>query len=240
MRTSPLLRFWAVPTWCGDFRVERAGDDACLLTVEDPTPADHARLGPALTLMVERGMLEALPVIARNGVTRIPIYKPITEVGPLLAEGASEGIETWTAVRCVDNKISIVDGTRLPPVTTAEPVAAVTVKQPERGCPAPTAAERRASEVLRTFCTERQWAQFQAEGRMRVNGNTTGHAYFVHHRDEAHARGLSHALQVAATGETICAWDTEVPPEEEALALKFAVEHRERWLLRLDGVFALA
>lgn len=109
-----------------------------------------------------------------------------------------------------------------------DPVAAVTVAAPRRGCPAPSAATRRASEVLRTFCTARQFAQYQNEGRMRVLGNWTGKTYFVHHRDEAFARGLSRCVTEAATGRPLCAWDEEVPPEEETLSLKLALEHRER------------
>ena len=41
---------------------------------------------------------------------------------------------------------------------------------------------------------------------------------------------MGHALALASGGE-VCAWDNRVPPEEEALGLKMAIEHREKWLL---------
>ena len=53
-------------------------------------------------------------------------------------------------------------------------VAAAAVRRPNRGCPAPTAARRRASEVLSVFSSRSQFAQFQAEGVMRIQGNRTG------------------------------------------------------------------
>ena len=114
---------------------------------------------------------------------------------------------------------------------TAE--AAATVRQPRRGCPAPTRCNRRASEVLRVFSTERQHDTFTRQGFMRVIGNRTGQAYFVFHRDEAAQRGLAHSLVEARTGNEVCVWDDRVPAEEEALALKLAIEHREGWLMRL-------
>lgn len=117
--------------------------------------------------------------------------------------------------------------------TGKEPVAAVTVKEPRRGCPAPTACQRRASEVLRTFCTASQWRQWTTQGRLTVVGSTTGKSYHVYHRDEACRRQLSHSLVERGTGRAICVWDNSVPPEEEALGLKLAVEHREGWLRRL-------
>ena len=32
---------------------------------------------------------------------------------------------------------------------------------------------------------------------------------------------------------TVCAWNREVPPEEEVLTLKFAMEHREGWVRQM-------
>jgi hypothetical protein len=116
---------------------------------------------------------------------------------------------------------------------TRTAVAAATVREPRRGCPAPTRCNRRASEVLRVFSSQRQSEQFEREGFMRVIGNRTGSAYRVYHRDEAAARGLTHSLIEARSGHAICVWDDRVPPEEEALAIKLAVEHREGWLMRL-------
>lgn len=114
-------------------------------------------------------------------------------------------------------------------------VAAATVREPKRGCPAPTAAARRASEVLRTFSTASQWASWQRTGSMLVVGSSSGQSYRLFHRDEAARRRMAHCLVDVRTGVDVCAWDDRVPPEEEALSLKLAVEHRERWLLSPHG-----
>lgn len=110
-------------------------------------------------------------------------------------------------------------------------VAAAAVRRPKQGCPAPTAAARRASEVLSVFSTTEQYAQFQAEGCMLLTGSRTGRSYWLFHRDEAARRRLTHSL-LDSSGAAICVWDERVPAEEEALAIKLAVEHREGWLLR--------
>ena len=68
---------------------------------------------------------------------------------------------------------------------------------------------------------------------MRVMGNHTGAAYRLYHRDEAARRGVPRLLVRVATGEPVCVWDGAVPPAEEALAIKLAVEHQEAWLLGL-------
>lgn len=120
------------------------------------------------------------------------------------------------------------------PSGAAEPapaVAAATVREPQRGCPAPTAAERRASQVLRTFSTDAQWRQWERTGTMRLVGNATGRAYVLHHRGVAASLGLRHVLVRASNQREVCVWDDRVPPEEEALGIKLAVEHREHWLL---------
>lgn len=136
--------------------------------------------------------------------------------------------------------LPVVEPVPLPP----EPVAAATFQPPARGCPPATACERRSSEVLRTFCTAAQWASWQHTGRMKVIGNYTGIRYDLYHRDEAAARGFRHTLIAPLPDDVsyarrwgsippreVCVWRTNVPPEEEALAIKMAVEHREHWLL---------
>lgn len=117
-----------------------------------------------------------------------------------------------------------------------EPVAAAVVRQPRVGCPEPTACERRASEVLRTFCTARQWNQFEREGRIKVIGNATGKAYHVYHKNRAASRGLGRSVTEAGDpSKILCVWQENVPPEEEMLTLKLALEHREGWLLAIGA-----
>lgn len=234
------MRFWFFPCWSGDFRLERDPADVtrCVLTVEDPTDGDVAKLVPFLADARKRKWLPRKPKGAgadlhAKGVTLLALSAPPATVGPVLAQYAFMGDgETWSAIRCVGGKVSVVDGAVLPKTET--PIEAVaTVKAPTRGCPEPQPCDRRASQVLRTFCTASQWSDFETHGSMRVIGNATGKAYRVYHRDEAAKRGLDRALVDSETGHTICVWDVDVPAEEEALSLKLAVEHREAWLLKL-------
>lgn len=70
---------------------------------------------------------------------------------------------------------------------------------------------------------------------MRLVGGTSGNSYLLFHRDVAHRKDMGHTLVDVRSGREICAWDDSVPAEEEALSLKLAVEHRERWLLSPHG-----
>lgn len=225
------LRAWFLPARCGDFRLT-ATDGGCLLSVEDPTTEDRARLAPFLRALVERGLLPELPALLPGMRLSLPLAAPLRELGPLLA-AESGAADAWTAVACVGGIVRVLDAQKAPSVPD-DAEAAATVTPPRKGCPAPTPARRRASEVLATFCTPRQRAQFEAEGRLRACGSSSGRAYWVHHRDEAARRGLSRCVTEVATGAPVCAWDERVPPEEEVLALKLAIEHRERWLLAVD------
>lgn len=110
------------------------------------------------------------------------------------------------------------------------PLAAATAPKPRRGCPAPSPARRRASEVLRSFCSRTQWETFLREGFLDAIGNATGKLYRVFHRGRAAELGLPRSMMEVASSHYICAWDNSVPPEEETLMLKLAVEHREAWL----------
>lgn len=225
------LAFWFFPVWSGDFRLERQGEDECLLTVEDPTDADRTRLYPFLAAARQKGWMPDEDVaIATTGETKLAVRAPLSVAGPVLAGVAHGKAETWTAVRFAKGTM-LFDGA---PAPAPDAEAAVTVTPPKKGCPAPTAAERRSSQVLTAFSTERQMGMWSEHGWMPVIGNASGRAYRLYHRDEAAKRGIPRLLVRASDGEPVCVWDDRVPPAEEALSIKFAVEHREAWLLNLS------
>lgn len=245
-------RLWFFPCWSGDFRLEAIADEKCRLTVEDPTPADRRLLTPFVVKLRREGVLSNNDIIRPKGRTKIDIDASMGKLGPRLAHALNGEAETWTVIRHANGRMSLESlalvtvGPEAEPTQEAQdavfreepesnqkPVAAATVRRPARGCPAPTPCERRASEVLRTFCTRRQWQQWQRQGRLTAIGNATGKAYHVHHRNTAARLGLGHSLTEVGTGHEVCVWDDRVPPEEEALSIKLAVEHRERWMLDL-------
>lgn len=219
---------WFIPAWCGDFRLEGNGDGTCVLTIENPTIQDRERLSPFLLQCAKEGILTEAPILNPD-LTRMTLHASMATLGPRLAAQTAAS-SVWTVVACVNGEIRLTDGTSLP-ATPSEPEAAATLATPERGCPMPAPANRRASEVLAAFSTPRQRESFEAHGRMKVIGNRSGRSYYVYHRDEAAKRGLSRCI-ATAQGEPICAWDATVPAEEEVLSLKLALEHREAWLLQ--------
>lgn len=273
---------WFVPCASGDFRLEVLNDESCLLTVEDPTPADERRLRPFLVEARKLGWVDELAGISPKGRSEVVVKAAITEAGPFLSGVIyMPNTPLWLVVRQVNGEVSILDveakrlldeaatkakrkaeeaearkrneelkkkldgyeaaekedteairrAAELEKVKPATPApAAATVQQPNRGCPAPLPANRRASEVLRAFSTPEQLAELAAYGRMRCIGNVSGRAYHVYHRDEAARRGLRHSLIECETQRDLCVWDIRVPAEEEMLALKLAVEKREAWL----------
>lgn len=233
-----MLQMMFFPVWSGDFRLERGEDGNCVLTVEDPTEADKKLLKPFLAKAKERKWLDELAGIQPTGITVLPLKAAMEEASPLLAHALHGDAETWVAIRHTNGTVTLENGAELVAVEPGEEPAklpatadlAAVIKPPRKGCPAPAASHRRASEVLRAFCTESQWDQWQREGRLRALGSRTGQSYFIYHRDEAAQRGLSHSLVEVDSNRAICTWDDTVPPEEEALSIKLAVEHRETWL----------
>jgi len=236
------MKFWFVPCWSGDFRLEvdKKDKDRCVLTVENPTDADRERLRPFLTAARRRKWISSEDGLSTTGKSEIPVKAPMHVAGALLAEKAIPDGEVWTAVRHTDGTVTVENGTRVAEPEKAE--VAASVAKPDKGCPEPVACLRREAEVLRAFCTKPQWAQFQTYGFMQCVGNITGKTYHVFHRDEAAQRGMNRSVWDVEAQSTVCVYNKSLPPEEEALALKLAIEHREAWLLGLvaanagDGV----
>jgi len=229
---------WYFPTWSGDFRLEPIEDqqDKCLLSIERPTATEKRVLAAFLTAAETKGWVMA--AVAGKRLTKrtkrtIELTCTVAEAAPLLVAPMFGEAGTWTGIR-VGGKVELVEG--LPPAATKEAEAAVTLRKPRRGCPKPEATVRRASEVLKTFCTQRQWTDWVRLGFLRARGNHTGQLYTVFHRNEAARRRIPRLL-TDHQGYPMCVYDQSLPPEEEALAIKFAVEHRERWLLSEPGVF---
>lgn len=258
-------RFWFIPCRSGDYRLTDLDQEHSQLTVENPTPEDRLLLLPFLATMVEMGWLAKNKAkIQDKGLTLINLRVGIQIAGPLLVGQVHRNGDTWTAVRSVGGKISVNDGvdieTSLALPQVHEPVtieqkeekpqeieAAATFTPPRRGCPPASACQRRASQVLRTFCSRTQWESWERHGYMPVIGNTTGIRYTLYHQDEAAARGFQHTLVAPRAADVssaraaggippreVCIWHSGLPPEEEALSIKMAVEHRERWLLSND------
>jgi hypothetical protein len=112
-----------------------------------------------------------------------------------------------------------------------KPEAAVTVKRPTPCCPQcmPGAIEP-ASRVLLAFLSEAEHAQWREERCLTVVGGLSGHRYLVAHRNSRRAAGWGKICYDTDDEVVLHFHDNAVPPEEEVLATKLILEHREPWL----------
>lgn len=223
---------WFIPTFSGDFRLSPDGD-RCKLTIDKPTVGERAMLDAFLAHARAQAWVDAGVGYQPDGCATLSLACTVAEAGPILVPhvlGDGKSTLLWTAVRSKGHVELKVHGRWRDVAEDAE--AAVTLRRPNRGCPAPRRCNRRASEVLRAFCTEAQRQSWEQQGFLIARGSLTQRAYAVFHADEAAARNLPRCLVDLQTREALCAWDVMVPAEEQALGLKFMVEHQEADLLR--------
>lgn len=231
------MQYWFFPVFSGDIRLESV-NDGIALSVVMPTASEKKALKRFWTVAIDKGWIDKAPRVKPKNETRVVLSSTMDEIAPELSRAVHGDTDTWTAVRFSGGKVQVFDDeeearkelTKEPEDHRPVATAAATVRQPARGCPAPEPCERRASEVLKAFSTVSQWQRWKREGKMLCIGNATGRAYFVHHRNHAAQLGMGHSVSMVSTGEEICIWDGGVPAEEEALAAKLAIEHREKWL----------
>lgn len=109
--------------------------------------------------------------------------------------------------------------------------AAATVKRPTPSCPQsiPGIVEA-AQEVLLRFCDAEQRQQWLSERRLIARGNLTGHRYLIAHRHTPTAIQIGKCTFDLDEVAPMHFHDWTVPPEEEVLAVKLILEHREPWL----------
>lgn len=242
--------YWFIPVLSGDVRLE-AAENGSVLTLHNPTQSELELLEGFWKVAKEKGWLSRKPRIKKKGDSAVVLHGEMKDTGPALTSILHGPAETWTALRFASGRVEVIDGRELPemeamknlakdgkqlPAKKDEVTAVASVKRPARGCPAPEPCSYRASQVLKAFCTQSQWRDWTTRGQMTCIGNDSGEAFIVHHRDKAARMGLGHSVTKARSGQEICVWDATVPAEEEALAAKFAIEHRERWLMSHPGV----
>jgi hypothetical protein len=108
---------------------------------------------------------------------------------------------------------------------------AVSVKRPTPSCPqCVPGAISRASEVLHAFLTPEERRTWDREHFITVEGGLSHHRYMLAHRHSAYAVQAGRICFDLDDDFTIHFHDNSVPPEEEVLAAKLILEHREPWL----------
>ncbi len=113
----------------------------------------------------------------------------------------------------------------------SKPEKAATVKRPTPSCPrCMPGAIAPANEVLQSFLTPEQHELWAKERAIVVYGGITGHRYLVSHRHGRHAIKAGKICFDLDDLAVLHFHDNGVPPEEEVLATKLILEHRESWL----------
>jgi hypothetical protein len=237
-----MLSRWYIPSWCGDFRLEAKGDDKCLLKVTDPIPAEIEQLGAFLVKARKKGWVPNIAGIADKGKSKLEIATTVDVAGKVLLGRKSPRKGILTVIKAERGGLVAVkgDGEELE-IAAAAPDAteAATTRRPTLCCPhATTGPDIRASQVLRAFCTTEQWRSWLNLGYLYCNGNLSGRRYLVAHRHHPLAIQNKYIVWDCTGDHVVHCWDWSVPPPEEVLAVKLALEHAEEWIRNASGVFA--
>lgn len=236
-----------LPSWNGDFRLEDDGKGGSRLVVHDPTPHEQEVIGAFLRKAGSKGWVSDQVRDTRfaPGKSEVSIAAPLSKASKVLIKLARPKEQTLTAVSFSDGKMSVIEGADEPAVEKiAETVEkAVATEDPEK--PAKAASVKRhtpccpdcevgsvapASEVLLAFLNEEEHETWARERAIVVTGGLTGHRYVLAHRQSPIAAFNSRMCFDLDDGQIMHFHDNSVPPEEEVLAAKLILEHREPWL----------
>ena len=226
----------------GDIEIETAPGDKALIKFMRLTPKEREALDTyLLSLELKRS--------GEEGSILVP--QPVVQAGSALSALLHEGKATLLGIRMSTGDVVITRKgfwdwvkdcplftkpraleTKAPeaPKPTPRPEAAVEVRVPHRGCPMPTMTEMKeanAAAVVAKFLSGPQATDFATLRSFLAVGCDTGHLYRVTSRwSPACARfGVLHDMD---TGRHLCASNTHLPPSEEVLSMKFAIEHMEQ------------
>jgi len=243
-----MITTWYHPNWCGDFRLEddpdAEGAAGCLLKVADPTPAELEQLGDFLAKARQRKWISEAAGVSESGETVLTIKATVVEAGRILIGEERLKAGVLTSVRSSAGAVSVVIGNDPDEVAQEaekeEAEQAVTTPRPTCCCPNPTPGpEERASEVLRAFCTNQQWEEWEKHGFLHARGCYTGHLYRIAHRHSPIAVKQGKVSWAMTDDAIMHCHVTHLPPPEEVLAIKQTIEHAEHWVRNPSGALGM-
>jgi hypothetical protein len=237
-----------VPSWNGDFRLESDGRDKTKLVLHDPTPLERKIVGALLHQAGKKGWADKLPEVPYEGKdNEVPSLSiGIEQASKLLIKLTRPKRQTLTAVQFSDGKLTTIEGAddkALAKIEETVAVAAATeisgkkeakaasVRRPTPCCPACVVGSvAPASEVLLSFLSEEEHASWSRSRSIIISGGLSGHRYLLAHRRSPLAAAAGKMCFDIDDGRVLHFHDDSVPPEEEVLAAKLILEHREPWL----------
>ena len=231
------MKAWFIPSWNGDFRLTPGDDDeTSKLLVMAPTPHEMQLLATFMAVARKKKWTkEKLPKDEAIDTRTIVLDAPLATVGPALVKITKPADRTLTAVSFKNGQLEVAETGSLETVIAKakkDPEAkAVSVARPTPCCPScvPGSVEP-ASDVLLSFLNEQEHADWAKHRAIMVTGGRSGHRYLIAHR---HSRTAVLNKKICYDVDDHCVLhfhDWTVPPEEEVLATKLILEHREAWL----------
>ena len=231
------MKVWYVPAWNGDFRLTTGDDESTSkLLVMAPTPHEIQLLNSFLTKAHKKKWTsELLSDDDANDTRTIILKAPLAKVGPLLVRSTKPADRTLTAVSFKDGRLEVAETGMLETlVAKAEgdkEAKAVSVARPTPCCPrCEVGSIAPARDVLLAFLSPQEhddWAKHRA---IIVRGGRSGHRYLLAHRHSPTAARLGKICYDLDDHFVLHFHASDVPPEEEVLAAKIILEHREPWL----------
>jgi hypothetical protein len=235
---------WFVPSWCGDYRLVSEGDEKCALVVVKPTEHEKTILLAFLKKARSKKWTGAESK-KWTGAEKIPgdkvklvLEAPVAKVAPVLVKLARPAASTVTAVKFEGGELNVVEGTDEKKLEEAaaskkdkKAKAAVSVKRPTMSCPQCVPGSiGPATEVLLEFLTPEQHKSWARRRAIEVTGHMSGHRYVLAHRHSRLAQKIGRICYDLDDRGVVHFHDLSVPPEEEVLAAKLFLEHREPWV----------
>jgi hypothetical protein len=231
------VRFWAIPAWNGDFRLTPGDDEATSkLLVMAPTPHEMQLLATFMKMARKKKWTkETLSEDDAIDTRTIVLGAPLSKVGPVLVKITKPAHRTLTAVAFKNGQLEVAETGAIETIVAkaeGDPEArAVSVARPTPCCPScvPGSVEP-ASDVLLSFLNAQEHADWAKHRAIMVTGGRSGHRYLIAHR---HSRTAVLNKKICYDVDDHCVLhfhDWTVPPEEEVLATKLILEHREAWL----------
>lgn len=236
-----------IPSWNGDFRLEDDGKGGTRLIVHKPTPNEQKILREFLRRAKAKGWAFDRDPEARFSQDRseVAISARLSKASKILIQLTRPKRQTLTAVSFSDGKLSVIEGADEEAINkiadvveeaTAsedpkEPAKATSVRRPTPCCPVcEIGSVEPASEVLLSFLNAEEHETWARDRAIVVTGGLTGHRYVLAHRQSAIAAYNTKMCFDLDDGQILHFHDNSVPPEEEVLAAKLILEHREPWL----------
>jgi hypothetical protein len=236
-----------IPSFFGDIRIEPDGKKACILIMEQLSPAERKALDALMPIAFKKGWLaKGVGITTWSSSDKYPNVRftaPMAKVASVIAKAIKPGREIVSAIQFSNGKMQEIteaeydDATPLPvkgepyrapgALEPIKPVAAAAVAKPALGCPAPDfeKADIRATRVLRTFLNEEQREDWDKYNRFITIGAVTGHRYMVTSRYATDSLAdYQRSLYDLDDDKPYCVHDNAVPPAEEVLALHLLVQ----------------